>query len=324
MEPMATREMAEALPGELVQDQGQGHSHPRGGGRSGAQHQPPDPEPGRLAEGYQGRPVWPGPRREKGAGAGSSPVQRRSEDAELPAAGDVIEGTVVRPGVLNGKVSYLTPHERARVLTDRIRQGLKDVVALRKLIIEAFTSRAWKTRGYQSWDAYCDSEFRVISLGREHQAALNAALQLEAGMSARAAAAATGTDHKTAKKDADRSTGEDSPVSSGTPPKEPPARRIGADGKSRPAARKHPPPRPRLKADPPDINAFAGRVIAAVRQVLNEGSGNTGKQLQELLPHQDKLVREVREELADELEALSVRATRYATIFRTGRQGGTK
>jgi hypothetical protein len=258
---------------------------------------------------------------------GMSPVQRRSKDAQLPAADDVIEGTIVRPGVLNAKVNtvrYLTPHERARVLTDRIRQGLKDIVALRKLIIEAFTSRAWETLGYESWDAYCGSEFRVISLGREHQAALNAALQLEAGMSARAAAAATGTDHKTAKRDADRWTGEDSPVGSATPPKDSPVRRIGADGKSRPAARKQPSLRPRLKADPPDINAFAGRVIVAVRQILSEGSGSTGKQIQELLPHQDKVAQEVREELADELEALAVRATRYATIFRTGCQGGTK
>jgi hypothetical protein len=167
---------------------------------------------------------------------------------------------------------------------------LKDIVALRKLIIEAFTSRAWGTLGYESWDAYCDSEFRVISLGREHQAALNAALQHEAGMSARAAAAATGSSPTTAKKDSDRQLSINGQLD-GKPPAAPPARRIGADGKSRPASRTRPAelyetspfasPQPPASQEPPDENmehlrglvAERARVLAEVAHIASQPTG---------------------------------------------------
>jgi hypothetical protein len=150
--------------------------------------------------------------------------------------------TVASKQIIQGTVVDLAEEQKARDLTDRIRRGLTDMIALRELIAEAFTTRAWATLGYESWDAYTEAEFRnMVSLSRDDQRALNVVLQLEEGMSARAAAAATGTDPKTARKDADRATGENSPVGSGRPPADPPARRVGADGKSRPATRPQPP-----------------------------------------------------------------------------------
>jgi hypothetical protein len=152
---------------------------------------------------------------------------------------------------IEGRV-VTTDEQRARQLTDKIQLGLADVIALRGLIAEAFTTRAWAALGYRSWDAYTDAEFRsMVSLSREDQRALNVVLQLEEGMSARAAAAATGNSPTTAKQDADRQLsingqlddqppGEPSPVVSPEPSAKPSDRRKGADGKSRPAARTRP------------------------------------------------------------------------------------
>jgi hypothetical protein len=123
--------------------------------------------------------------------------------------------TVATKPIIQGTVIDPAEEKRARDLTDKIQRGLADVVKLRELIAEAFTTRAWATLGYESWENYTSAEFRnVVSLSRDDQRALNVVLQLEEGMSSRAAAAATGTDHKTAKKDADKATGESSPVGS--------------------------------------------------------------------------------------------------------------
>ena len=54
----------------------------------------------------------------------------------------------------------LTVHD-ARVLTARIRES---VAGVWDLIVEAYTSRAWTSLGYDSWDDYTRTEFDGVRI----------------------------------------------------------------------------------------------------------------------------------------------------------------
>lgn len=105
-------------------------------------------------------------------------------------------------------VSALTPDD-ARTLTASIKTA---VSVAWDLVVEAYRGRADKALGYESWDAYCDTEFdgARIRLPREERKEVVASLR-ESGMSIRAIAAATGSGLATVKRDLDAG------VPSGTP-----------------------------------------------------------------------------------------------------------
>jgi hypothetical protein len=79
---------------------------------------------------------------------------------------------------------------QARQLTEEIRI---DRESLWTKIARAYSGRAWKALGYESWDAYCDGEFEggLLRLPREERREVVCSLR-EAGMSGRAISAATG------------------------------------------------------------------------------------------------------------------------------------
>ena len=223
-----------------------------------------------------------------------------------------IEGTIVAPTPREQKWRK----ERAREITGLIQMHLDSLHILRELITEAFTTRVWETLGYSSWDAYTEAEFRSMkTLDRDDQRALNVVLQLEEGMSARAAASATGSHPGTARKDAREELGSGSPVGSPQPPAAPPQRRVGADGKSRPASRPRPEKAPRARPEPtpPDINVFAGNATRMIRRFISESE--TSKQLDELSPYHGKLHPAVAGEVASAMHDLGIWAARYETLF---------
>lgn len=92
----------------------------------------------------------------------------------------------------------LTVHD-ARVLTARIRES---VAGVWDLIVEAYTSRAWTSLGYDSWDDYTRTEFDGvrIALPREDRREVVGSLR-DAGLSTRAIASAIGVDDKTVRND---------------------------------------------------------------------------------------------------------------------------
>jgi len=92
----------------------------------------------------------------------------------------------------------LTVHD-ARVLTARIRES---VAGVWDLIVEAYTSRAWTSLGYDSWDDYTRTEFDGvrIALPREDRREVIGSLR-DAGLSTRAIASAIGVDDKTVRND---------------------------------------------------------------------------------------------------------------------------
>lgn len=92
----------------------------------------------------------------------------------------------------------LTVHD-ARVLTARIRES---VAGVWDLIVEAYTSRAWTSLGYDSWDDYTRTEFDGvrIALPREDRREVIGSLR-DAGLSTRAIASAIGVNDKTVRND---------------------------------------------------------------------------------------------------------------------------
>lgn len=107
---------------------------------------------------------------------------------------------------------------------DRIARVKASVDTIREDLLALWSGQAWKSLGYESWDALCDAEFEVrlalpITQRREVVADLT-----EAGMSSRAIAGALGVDQKTVVND--RQSGEE--LSS-------PATVTGTDGKQYPA-----------------------------------------------------------------------------------------
>ncbi|MFC8077513.1 hypothetical protein ACFUN8_18500 [Streptomyces sp. NPDC057307] len=107
--------------------------------------------------------------------------------------------------------------EEARELTERIKTAVEDLWAM---IQEAYTSRAWLALGYESWDAYCGTEFGSLRprLPRDERQDVVASLR-ESGLSVRAIASATGSSTRTVQLDLQ--------VWSGTTPEI-----QGADGKT--------------------------------------------------------------------------------------------
>lgn len=117
----------------------------------------------------------------------------------------------------------------ARVLTDRIRGGL--TVAYDGLV-EAFAGRADLALGYESWDAYCASEFtegRMVRLDREQRREIVGSMR-EAGMSTRAIGSALGVNDRTVRND----------MSSAEKSADAPATVTSLDGRQRPASRPTP------------------------------------------------------------------------------------
>lgn len=84
----------------------------------------------------------------------------------------------------------LPTREHARALTDRIKVAVEGTWLL---IQEAYTSRAWASLGYDTWDAYCTAEFGTarLRLPREERQEVVASLR-ESGLSTRAIASAVG------------------------------------------------------------------------------------------------------------------------------------
>jgi hypothetical protein len=78
----------------------------------------------------------------------------------------------------------------ARALTDRIKVAVEGTWLL---IQEAYASRTWAALGYDTWDAYVDTEFRTarLALPKEERAETIQSLRA-AGMSVRAISTATG------------------------------------------------------------------------------------------------------------------------------------
>jgi hypothetical protein len=157
----------------------------------------------------------------------------------------VIRGAAlaVVPDVEPGEAELVEEMTKAEAekITDEIRAGLQDWYALTdrvtQLALTAYKGQAFTALGYQSWNDYAAAQFGDLELPRTTQAAINAALINTGQISARSAAAISGTSDKTAAADAAKAQGataESSAVGK---------QRIGADGKQR-AARK-PPVRPK-------------------------------------------------------------------------------
>jgi hypothetical protein len=83
-------------------------------------------------------------------------------------------------------------------------------------------------------------------------------------------------------------------------------------------------PKSKIRKTPPDINVFAARLTRGISHMLDPNCPGRvhrevrepGEHLAELMPYQDKAEPEIREELADHLQALGIRAAKYAAIFR--------
>lgn len=93
----------------------------------------------------------------------------------------------------------LPTQEQARALTDRIKIAVEGTW---QLIREAYTSRTWAVLGYDTWDAYCTTEFGEtrLKLPREERQGVVASLR-DSGLSVRAIASATGADRNTIRSD---------------------------------------------------------------------------------------------------------------------------
>jgi len=98
----------------------------------------------------------------------------------------------------------------AVAITAAIRSDLR---AAWDKVTAAYHGRAWVPLGYDSWDAYCASEFddSRIRIPREQRQGVVTSLR-EEGLSLRAIAAATGSDYTTVQKDAAQVIGNRSPV----------------------------------------------------------------------------------------------------------------
>jgi hypothetical protein len=89
--------------------------------------------------------------------------------------------------------------EDARQLTARIKVAVEGTWLL---VQEAYTSRTWAVLGYDSWDAYCNTEFgdARLRLPREERRDVVVSLR-ESGLTLRAIEAVTGVSRKTIIKD---------------------------------------------------------------------------------------------------------------------------
>lgn len=89
--------------------------------------------------------------------------------------------------------------EDAKQITEEI---LGHVTNVADLIVIAYQRRAWAALGYDSWDAYVDSEFQGAPLALPREKRQEAVLSLKKqGLSLRAIASATGTSPQTVAND---------------------------------------------------------------------------------------------------------------------------
>lgn len=142
----------------------------------------------------------------------------------------------------------------ARVLTDRIKVAVEGTWLL---IQEAYTSRAWAALGYESWDAYCSTEFGQtrLALPREERREVVASLR-DLGLSVRAIASATGADKNTVMTDLRQVSEIQTPEVTGT------------DGKTYTAGRPEP-EAPKPKRRPlPEAFTDAGRDLTRAAERL--------------------------------------------------------
>lgn len=90
-------------------------------------------------------------------------------------------------------------HDDAQELTTRIRASVQE---LWPLLVEAFQRRAWVALGYESWNAYCDTELRGMRPAIDRTERQAHALEMrQAGMSLPAIASALGVSLGTAHAD---------------------------------------------------------------------------------------------------------------------------
>lgn len=132
----------------------------------------------------------------------------------------------------------------ARALTNKIADTVVDAFVL---VAEAYERRAWAVLGYESWEGYCEQEFKSLSIGKRERPAMIAALR-SAGMSTRAIAAATGVSNATVSR-------EGSGVTNVTPV-------TGTDGKTYPASK----PRREVAEEPPSI---AREFVLMIRNIMD-------------------------------------------------------
>lgn len=93
----------------------------------------------------------------------------------------------------------ITAAEYARNLTDRIKVAVEGTW---HLIAEAYTSGAWTSLGYGSWDDYCLREFGNARLKLPHEERMGTVRSLrQSGLSLRAIESATGISRPTVIKD---------------------------------------------------------------------------------------------------------------------------
>lgn len=131
-----------------------------------------------------------------------------------------------------GEIVSLLTRTEARALVDRVKARVDD---LRDDLLAMWSGVAWKSLGYESWDAMCEAEFEVrIALPRPERAALVGDLR-EQGMPLRAIGSALGISNQTAMRDAAGA------------PNGAPATVTGVDGKQYPATR------PSLAVVPPVV-----------------------------------------------------------------------
>lgn len=96
-------------------------------------------------------------------------------------------------------MTELATVDQARALTDRIKVAVEGTGLL---IQEAYTSRAWSTLGYSSWDDYCTTEFGHLRLQLPKAERLEAVAALRSeGLSTRAIGSALGVHHATVERD---------------------------------------------------------------------------------------------------------------------------
>lgn len=142
--------------------------------------------------------------------------------------------------------------EQARQLTKELVAALQSLVdAAGEVAARAracFEARVWENMdpAYVSWKAYCQDQLQTYTehMSRELLAEINSELILDAGVSANAASAVTGTNDKTAKADAVKAATQRGSESSE------PGQSRGADGKSYP--REGARPRKDTPLKPPD------------------------------------------------------------------------
>lgn len=131
-------------------------------------------------------------------------ILSRIDAAQTQAVDDI--GTTAAAAVLVHEADDLAVQtacgitvEQARELTEEIKV---DQATLWDKVVRAYTERAWQVLGYESWDAYCATEFRSVRLRLplEERQDIVSSLR-DAGLSIRGVASAIGISDQTVQRD---------------------------------------------------------------------------------------------------------------------------